>query len=212
MAYELYEVGEDGKEELMLEMTKEKPERFVYGDEDNMLPAICQAIGGKTAGEGFDFTVTPENGFGEYQDGLVKKLSRKMFEMDGEFDSKHVYVGAAITMMTAEGRPAPGMVLDITDEDVTVDFNHPMAGMTMHFKGEIVTVRDATEAELHPQCGELAQEKQNGPAKLMLKMMLKAAKGDPNFRLTDDILPDRITWFANELCSEPESEHAPEIM
>ena len=37
MAYELYEVGEDGKEELMLEMTKEKPERFVYGDEDNML-------------------------------------------------------------------------------------------------------------------------------------------------------------------------------
>ena len=58
MAYELYEVGEDGKEELMLEMTKEKPERFVYGDEDNMLPAICQAIGGKTAGEGFDFTVT----------------------------------------------------------------------------------------------------------------------------------------------------------
>lgn len=153
MAYELYEVGEDGKEELMLEMTKEKPERFVYGDEDNMLPAICQAIGGKTAGEGFDFTVTPENGFGEYQDGLVKKLSRKMFEMDGEFDSKHVYVGAAITMMTAEGRPAPGMVLDITDEDVTVDFNHPMAGMTMHFKGEIVTVRDATKAELHPQCG-----------------------------------------------------------
>lgn len=60
--------------------------------------------------------------------------------------------------------------------------------------------------------GELAQEKQNGPAKLMLKMMLKAAKGDPNFRLIDDILPDRITWFANELCSEPESEHAPEIM
>ena len=53
MAYELYEVGEDGKEELMLEMTKEKPERFVYGDEDNMLPAICQAIGGKTAGEAF---------------------------------------------------------------------------------------------------------------------------------------------------------------
>ena len=44
-------------------------------------------------------------------------------------------------------------MLDINDEEVTVDFNHPMAGMTMHFKGEIITVRDATEAELHPQCG-----------------------------------------------------------
>ena len=153
MAYDLYEVGDDGKEELMLSMTREKPERFVFGDEETMLPAICHAINGKQVGEGFDFKVTPEDGFGDYQDGLVKKLPRKMFEMDGEFDSKHVYIGAAITMMTAEGRPAPGMVLDINDEEVTVDFNHPMAGMTMHFKGEIITVRDATEAELHPQCG-----------------------------------------------------------
>ena len=70
----------------------------------------------------------------------------------------------------------------------------------------------AEGVQMYATDGELAPEKQNGPAKLMLKMMLKAAKGDPNFRLTDDILPDRITWFANELCSEPESEHAPEIM
>lgn len=151
MAYELYEV--DGtQEELMLSMTRENPEHFVFGD-DTMLPAICNAVRGLSAGDTFDFVVTPETGFGERRDEMIKELPRDMFETDGKFDAKHVYVGAAITMMTAEGYPAPGMVLDVNDKAVTVDFNHPMAGSTMHFKGEILLVRDATEAELNPSCG-----------------------------------------------------------
>lgn len=152
MAYKMFELDNEG-EELMLEMTKEQPERFVFGDEDSMLPAICNAIRDKQAGDTFNFTLTPTDGFGDYQEELVRQLDRKMFEMDGEFDSKHVFVGAAITMMTAEGRPAPGMVLDINEKEVTVDFNHPMAGMNIRFEGEILTVRDATEEELHPRCG-----------------------------------------------------------
>lgn len=60
--------------------------------------------------------------------------------------------------------------------------------------------------------GKLAPEKQSGPARIMLKIMLKATNGDPNFRITDDILPDRITWFANELCPKQKNEHAPEII
>ncbi len=47
--------------------------------------------------------------------------------------------------------------------------------------------------------GVLSPEKQSGAAKLMLKMMLKAAKGDPNFRVSNEIFPDRVTAFAAEL-------------
>lgn len=47
--------------------------------------------------------------------------------------------------------------------------------------------------------GELSPEKQSGPAKLMLKMMLKAAKGDPNFRVSNEIFPERISYFAKEI-------------
>lgn len=152
MAYQLYEVDGD-QEELMLEMTRENPERFVFGDEETMLPAISEAVRGKQVGDKFDFIVTPETGFGHRRDDLIKELPRDMFQTDGKFDAKHVYVGAAITMMTEEGYPAPGMVLEVTNTQVTVDFNHPMADTTMHFKGEILLVRDATEAELRPSCG-----------------------------------------------------------
>lgn len=152
LTYDLYEV-ENGKEELMLSMTSEHPERIVFGVEDNVLPALCDAIEGKQAGDVFDITLTPEEGFGPRRDEHVMELARELFEVDGKFDDKHVYEGASITMMTAEGMPVSGLVEKVTGINVTVDFNHPLAGKTVHFKGRILLVRDATEKELHPSCG-----------------------------------------------------------
>ena len=56
-------------------------------------------------------------------------------------------------MMTEQGFPVSGLVLMVSPAKVTVDFNHPMAGKRVRFKGEILEVRDATEEELHPHCG-----------------------------------------------------------
>lgn len=152
LAYDLFEV--DGKkEELMLSMTKERPECIVFGVEENVLPALCYAIENKKAGDKFDLTIRPEEAFGERHKEHVMELDRELFEVEGKFDDKHVYEGAAITMMTMEGQPVQGLVEKVTPLKVTVDFNHPLAGKTVHFKGEILTVRDATEKELHPSCG-----------------------------------------------------------
>ena len=145
-----------GKEELMLSMTSEHPERIVFGVEDNVLPALCDAIEGKQAGDVFDITLTPEEGFGPRRDEHVMELARELFEVDGKFDDKHVYEGASITMMTAEGMPVSGLVEKVTGINVTVDFNHPLAGKTVHFKGRILLVRDATEKELHPVAADAA--------------------------------------------------------
>ncbi len=65
-------------------------------------------------------------------------------------------------MMTADGYRINGVVLEVTDNDVKMDFNHPLAGKDVRFKGNILTVRDATPEELKPQtcccsggdCGE----------------------------------------------------------
>ena len=84
---------------------------------------------------------------------FMLRLSPYFNDEDGKFDEKHVYDGAAITMMTAEGYPVSGLVLSVTPLKVKIDFNHPLAGKTVHYKGEILLVRDATEAELHPSCG-----------------------------------------------------------
>ena len=152
LAYDLYEI-ENGNEELMLSMKKDHPECIVFGVEENVLPALCEAIEGKQAGEKFDITLSPEEGFGPRRDEHVMELARELFEIDGKFDDKHVFEGASITMMTAEGMPVSGLVEKVTQINVTVDFNHPLAGKTIRFNGEILLVRDATEKELHPSCG-----------------------------------------------------------
>ncbi len=153
LAYDLFEV-DGGEEEKMVSFTKENPDRIIFGVEESLLPAFADAIEGKTVGDTFDMVLKPEEAFGPRRDEHVMELDRNLFKNeDGEFDTKHVYEGAAITMMTAEGYPVSGLVEKVTDKKVTVDFNHPLAGKTVHYKGEILLVRDATEAELHPSCG-----------------------------------------------------------
>ena len=73
---------------------------------------------------------------------------------DGEL-AEEVKVDAELPMMTQEGFRVLGKVLDITDSNVRMDFNHPFAGLTVRYDGEIVEVRDATPEELKPvhSCG-----------------------------------------------------------
>lgn len=153
LAYELTEL--DGtKEETMLVMTKEHPECIVFGVEQNVIPALMNALEGKKAGDTFDTVIEPKDAFGDFEEKLLMTLDRELFEKDGKFDNEHVYNGAIITMMTSEGYPVQGLVLNVGEKNVQVDFNHPLAGKTVRFKGEVLTVRDATEEELHPSsCG-----------------------------------------------------------
>ena len=153
LAYDLFEV--DGENESkMVGFTKERPDRIIFGVDDSVIPAFCDAIEGKSAGDTFDITLAPEDAFGPRREEHVMDLDKELFnDEDGKFDSKHVFEGAAITMMTAEGYPVSGLVLSVTPLKVKIDFNHPLAGKTVHYKGEILLVRDATEAELHPSCG-----------------------------------------------------------
>ena len=56
-------------------------------------------------------------------------------------------------MMTSDGYRINGLVVDVTDDEVEMDFNHPLAGEDVRFKGSIITVRDATPEELQPAHG-----------------------------------------------------------
>ena len=70
------------------------------------------------------------------------------FNGDGEFDEERVYVGAIVPMNTVDGQIVKAQVCEITDEQVTIDLNHPYAGEDLHFKGTILSIRDVTEGEL----------------------------------------------------------------
>ena len=114
LAYDLFEV--DGENESkMVGFTKERPDRIIFGVDDSVIPAFCDAIEGKSAGDTFDITLAPEDAFGPRREEHVMDLDKELFnDEDGKFDSKHVYEGAAITMMTAEGYPVSGLVLSVT--------------------------------------------------------------------------------------------------
>jgi len=146
--YELYIADENGKEELMEQATEQAPLTWCQG-EGMMLPAFEEQMAGKAVGDSFDFVLKAADAYGEYiQEGLMDLPKKMFFNGDGEFDEERVYVGAIVPMNTVDGQIVKAQVCEITDEQVTIDLNHPYAGEDLHFKGKILKIRDVTEGEL----------------------------------------------------------------
>ena len=132
-------------------VTREKPMQFMFGV-GHLLPKFEEQIAGKAAGDAFDFVLAAADAYGEYDEEGVVDLPREMFEIDGEFDEEAITVGAQIPMQDNEGNRLYGIVEEVDDTTVRMDFNHPMAGFDLHFTGEIVGVREATPEDLTGGC------------------------------------------------------------
>jgi len=146
--YELYVDGEnEGELELMEKATAEQPLSFIYGV-GMMLPKFEENIFGLATGDKFDFTIDNEDAYGAYEDENVIDLDRSIFEIDGKLDEEVVFEGNVVPLMDNEGHRINAQVVEVTDTHVKVDLNHPLAGETLHFKGSILEVREATEKEL----------------------------------------------------------------
>ena len=96
----------------------------------------------------FDFTLSPSEAYGEYDAEGVMALDKQQFLRDGVLDSTLIHVDAYIPLNDADGKMIFGRVTKITDTDVVVDLNHPLAGFTVSFKGTVLTDRDATDDEI----------------------------------------------------------------
>ena len=152
ITYNLYTLDGD-KATLVHQVDVEDPERLVFGVTQGMIEPLEKALDGLTVGDEFSVKVTSDESFGGHDPEKVVTLDKEIFLIDGKFDNDRIFVGAAVPMMTAEGFRLTGIVTEITDDKVTMDFNHPLAGRTLRFDGKVLTVRDATEEELHPVLG-----------------------------------------------------------
>ena len=154
VAYKIFLVGKDG-DTMIYEFKESNPDKFVIGYEPGLLESFTDRLKGLKAGEEFDITLSPAEAFGERKADWVQTIDKQIFVIDGEFDSDRVKEGAQVPMMTADGMRIEGLVTEITDTTVTLDFNHPFAGETMRYLGKVISVRDATEEEKNPprQCG-----------------------------------------------------------
>ena len=152
ISYELFEVAPDGTDTLVHTVEAAEPERFIFGVTPGMIRPLELALEGLEPGSSFDVAVPSNEGF-PYNPDDVAELDKDIFWVDGKFDNEAVRPGAYIPMQTADGYRITGKVIEVTDKIVKMDFNHPLVGKDLRFKGKVEVVRDATPEELHPSCG-----------------------------------------------------------
>jgi len=155
VAYKLYSVA-DGMKSLE-EMTHENhPFQFISGFGVS-LDAFEQNIVALQKGAKFDFTLSKEEAFGEYDPEGVHKLQREVFVVNDRFDGEHIYEGAIITLTDEDDRRFMARVIEVADDGVTVDTNHPLAGKELNFIGEIIENREATNEEIQMMLNKLSE-------------------------------------------------------
>jgi FKBP-type peptidyl-prolyl cis-trans isomerase SlyD len=108
----------------------------------NIIPGLERALEGKTQGESLQVEVAPAEGYGDYDQDLVQVVSRELFE-----DADALEPGMRFQASSDSGTLLV-TVTDVSDDGVTVDGNHPLAGQTLTFDVTVAGVREATEEEL----------------------------------------------------------------
>ena len=146
LAYKLYSI-ENGEKEFTEEAPAEHPFQFISGL-GLTLEAFESQVKDLEKGDKFDFTIKAEEAYGEYDEEHVIDLPKNIFEIEGKFDSERVVEGAVIPLMTSEGQRINGSVVEVKDDVVVMDMNHPLAGCDLNFVGEVTENRPATNDEL----------------------------------------------------------------
>ena len=146
----VYTLHEGDKEGRVIETVEEAaPLTFVFGA-GRLLPAFESNIAGLEEGAPFDFQLDAADAYGEVREEMVISLPRNIFEDEGVLRNEICYVGNTVPMMDSQGNRMNGIVVEIGDAFVKMDFNHPLAGTDLHFSGRVVGVREATAEELAP--------------------------------------------------------------
>ncbi|MGK7397573.1 MAG: FKBP-type peptidyl-prolyl cis-trans isomerase [Candidatus Cyclobacteriaceae bacterium M3_2C_046] len=140
-----YALDVDGQK--VEETGKDKPLTFLVGT-GSMIPGFEQELLGKQTGDSYEMTIPPEQAYGEVDPNAVVDLSKDIFKVEGQVQEDLLQVGKVVPMQDQNGNPLQGVVKDVGDETVTMDFNHQLAGKTLHFTGEVLEVREATPDEI----------------------------------------------------------------
>lgn len=157
VSYTLYSIEDNGEKQLVEQTEQGQPFNFITGFGFS-LDTFEQRIIELQQGEKFDFTLTPAEAFGDYDEEGVHKMEREKFYVDGRFDSEHIYVDSVIMLNDNEGKRFLARVIAMDNETVTLDTNHPLAGKTLQFTGEVLTNRDATKEEIQSILNQLSHE------------------------------------------------------
>lgn len=134
-----YTLKVDG--EVVDSSTGQDPLEYLHGAQ-NIVPGLERELAGKSAGDKFAAEVAPADGYGVRVDDAVQTVPRNAFPDDAPLAE-----GLQFQAVDEQGNPLMGTVMQLTDDAVKVDFNHPLAGKTLSFEGSVESMRDATDQE-----------------------------------------------------------------
>ncbi len=143
--YRLQKDNENG--ELVEETYGSDPLVFMQGV-GQMIPEFERQLEGKSSGENFAFGIKSEDAYGGFDPEAVILLPLSTFEVDGKIAEDLLVPGKAIPMSDGQGNRLTGVVQEVKQNGVVLDFNHPMAGQDLYFTGVIESVRQATNDEI----------------------------------------------------------------
>lgn len=138
---------ENHESDIIESATPEMPLKFIYGV-GKMIPKFEEKIEGKEKEDSFKFMLHSNEAYGEASEDNFIDIPKSSFEIDGKIDEKMLQKGNIIPLQDNQGNRFEGIVDEVKDEAVRMDFNHPMAGQDLYFTGKVLDVRDATEEEL----------------------------------------------------------------
>jgi len=134
---------------LIEQTTPDKPLAFLFGV-GGMLPDFEAHLLGLEKGNSFDFEIKSNRAYGEVDKSAVVDLPIETFVFDGKLAEDMLVVGKMIPMRNDQKQLIHGKIVEVKkgEEKVIMDFNHPLAGVDLHFTGKVLEVREATAEEI----------------------------------------------------------------
>jgi FKBP-type peptidyl-prolyl cis-trans isomerase SlyD len=136
LTYELFLDGFDG--ELVESVKTDNPLVFEFGNGD-MLESFEEQLVNKVAGDEFKFSLDSAQAYGEEDEEAFAEFPKDLF-LQGE-NTELPKEGDYVPMQDNEGNKFDGIVHEVKDEAIVIDFNHPLAGENLFFTGKIIDVK-----------------------------------------------------------------------
>ena len=145
----IYELRENDRNGNIIEsIDSTRPLRFLYGS-GKLIPSFEGNISELSTGDHFSFALKSDEAYGERREEMIVDVPLYVFEAEGKVNYDICKVGNQVPMMDNSGNPLNGVILEISDDSVRMDFNHPMAGTDLFFTGQIIDVSDPTPEDLN---------------------------------------------------------------
>ena len=128
-----------GDTEVIDQAGTDRPATFSFG-QGQLIEGFEQNLLGLKAGDTFDFILPAKEAYGSRDSYAVFDIPKDTFAVDGKIDEKILQVGNTFPMRDNNGNRHVGKIIQINENSVTMDFNHPLAGKDLHFTGKILEI------------------------------------------------------------------------